>query len=136
MKKIYEHDERSLKSFLIDDVQIDLLESSKKGLLLSINNLINNDTTTVFVSRRIARVFMNMIYERVMLINERPFNVKTLRHVNVSHISGLNHISSNHANINLMECRSGISVTINIGELTCQRFVISSYKDIVTIEHI
>ena len=136
MKKIYEQDDRALKSFLIDDVQIDLLESSKKGILLSINNLTNNDTTTVFASKRIIRAFTDMIYERTMLVNKKPFNIKTIRHVNVSHISELSHVSSNHANITLMECRSGISVTINIKDLTCQRFVISSYKDIVTIEHI
>ena len=94
MKKIYEHNDKAIKSFIIADHQIDVLESSKKGLLLEINNNKNNSTTTVFIHTRQIKKIIKMIYEHYISIDNKYGDIGWVNgKLYVSHIENTDHLS-------------------------------------------
>ena len=63
MKKIYEHNDKALKSYIVDDHQIDLKEASKEGLILDITNHANDSNVILFIKTREIKKIIKMLYE-------------------------------------------------------------------------
>ena len=144
MKKIYEHNDKALKSFIIGDHQIDLLESSKKGLLLSITDNNNNDTSSLFVPNKVFHLLFKLVYENLMLINS-GIKSKTIRHIRITHTMDKGNVTffskfgdgSIKIITNTMpEYPHKVIIDICIADALCHRITIKSINDILVVENI
>ncbi len=135
MKKIYEHNGKAIKSFIIGDHQIDILESSKKGLLLEINDHNLNANTTTFVHTRDIKKITKMVYEKYFGISDNSIrNVKFKLYV--SHIENIDHYSGiGHFEVWTYPDKENI-IKISINNKWCQYIRFKSINDILVVENI
>ena len=135
MKKIYEHNDKASKSFIARYHQIDLLESSKKGLLLEINNHSNNSSTIVFIKRYVLNRIMKMVSENYFGISKRKY---ITNRISVSHVDSEGQCSGK-GTIEVWKDADKDEITIVIfakgREPYCQ-FIYFKFNDILTVENI
>ena len=135
MKKIYEHNDKALKSFIANYHQIDLLESSKKGLLLEINNHSNNSSTVVFIKRYTLNRIMKMISENYFGISKREY---ITNRISVSHVDSEGQCSGK-GTIEVWKDADKDEITIVIfakGRKPYCQFIYFKFNDILTVENI
>lgn len=135
MKKIYEHNDKAIKSFIIGDHQIDVLESSKKGLLLEINDHTLNATTTAFIHTRDIKKIMKMIYENYFGISDNSIgSVKFTLYV--SHIENLEYYSGKGYFEVWVYPDKEVIIKISTNNKWCQYIRFKSFNDILVVENL
>lgn len=136
MKKIYEHNDKALKSFIVDDHQIDLKEASKEGLVLDITDHIDKSSTILFINTREIKKVMKMIYENYMGIGKYPIGETIGKLYYVSHVKG-SEILSDKGNFDIHKYPDGeIIIRIFIKKRICQLIRFKSLNEVLVVDHV
>lgn len=136
MKQIYEHNDKAIKSFMVDDHQIDLTEVSKKGLLLDITNHGNKSSTILFINTREIKKIMKMFYENYMGIGKFPIGRVIGKLHYVSHVTN-SEILTDKGNFDIHKYPDGeIIIRIFVQKKMCQLIRFKSLNGVLVVDHV
>ena len=69
----------TIKSFILENNQVDLLYSSKRRLVFEITNNEDDKTTLVYLKTKFIRKIGKLIYERIMLIDRGDAKIEIIK---------------------------------------------------------